>query len=155
MDTASVISGYSVFTDDCLIDSGVINLTSVKDTELRMKEMCKSLFVLLNKYTPDVVTVETTAVVTNAKTQRILTMIVGAVYGYCIENNIEFQMFRPSEWRALISKGEKGKKRKELKEWSKNKVVELFNLSVGDDESDAILIGQAYINKINNERQRR
>ncbi len=35
-------------------------------------------------------------------------------------------MFRPSEWRALISKEEKGRKRDELKQWSVQTVEKLF-----------------------------
>ena len=56
-------------------------------------------------------------------------------------------MFRPSEWRALISKEKKGRKRDELKQWSVQTVEKLFNKKVNDDEADAILIAQALVNK--------
>ena len=40
------------------------------------------------------------------------------------------------------------RKRDELKAWSKRKVLEKYNITdINDDVSDAILVGQAYINK--------
>ena len=78
-------------------------------------------------------------------------MIFGVVYGKCVENEIDFYELRPTEWRKLIDPGKKPRKREELKEWSKQKVKELFNINdVTDDESDAILIGRAYINLFKN-----
>ena len=74
-------------------------------------------------------------------------MILGAVYGWCLVHNVYFEMLRPTEWRALISKEKKGRKRDELKAWSVRKVKELFGIDVTDDESDAILIGLAYVKK--------
>lgn len=91
-----------------------------------------------------------TVVARNVQAQRLLTIILGAVYGWCVTNNIYFKMLRPSEWRALISKEKKGRDRHALKKWSIDTVKKLFNIDVTDDESDAILIGQAYINKCNN-----
>ena len=42
---------------------------------------------------------------------------------------------------------QKGTIQEELKEWSKQKVKDLFDIdNVSDDVSDAILIGMAYIN---------
>lgn len=93
------------------------------------------------------VVIETPTVIRNPKTQRLLTMIFGAVYAICIKCGHDFQELRPSEWRKLIDPGKKPRTRKELKEWSKEKVKEIFGVcNVNDDVSDAILIGQAYIN---------
>ena len=59
-----------------------------------------------------------------------------------------YESLRPAEWRSLISKEKKGRKRDELKIWSINKVNELFGVTLSqDDESDAILVAQAIINK--------
>ena len=76
-------------------------------------------------------------------------MIFGAVYSTCIRNGFDFQELRPTEWRKLIDPGKKPRKREELKEWSKQKVKELFGIeNVNDDIADAILIGEAYCRKM-------
>ena len=75
---------------------------------------------------------------------------MGCVYLF---NDVSCHFFRASEWRSLVKdKDEKlPRKRIELKEWSKNKTRLLYDIEVeNDDISDAILIGRAYINMIDN-----
>lgn len=105
---------------------------------------------LITYYSSTTIVIETPVVIRNPQVQRMLTMIFGSVYTICILNNIEFQEIRPTEWRFLVDSGKKPRKREELKEWSKQKVKELFNKDVTDDESDAILIGQAFLNMLKN-----
>lgn len=101
-------------------------------------------------YSPTTIAIETPVVVRNPQVQRMLTMVFGSVYTICILNDIEFQELRPTEWRSLVDHDKKPRKREELKEWSKQKVKDLFNKDVTDDESDAILIGQAFLNLLKN-----
>jgi len=103
--------------------------------------MVSSIYDLINYYSPAIITIETPVVVRNPQVQRSLTMIFGTVYGKCIHDNIDFQELRPTEWRKLIDSGKKPRKREELKEWSKQRVKDLFELDVNDDVSDAVLIG--------------
>ena len=99
---------------------------------------------------PDIIVAEEMVVTRNAKTARNLTMVLGALLGKCLDNHIDWQTLRPTEWRKLIDSGKKPRKREELKEWSKQKVKDLFDIdNVSDDVSDAILIGMAYINMFN------
>lgn len=153
LDTSTASSGWCIYDNNEYVKSGVINLKKNKDNDNRMQNMCLSILLLLENQQPDMIVIENTAVLTNAVTQRKLTMILGVVYSYCIKSNIPLHILRPSEWRALISKEKKGRKRNELKLWSVNKVKELFNISVTDDESDAILIGKAFLNKIKDEKK--
>lgn len=150
IDSSTSCSGWATFINGMYNTSGVIDCKKIKDNDTRMKEMCTSLLSLLDKEMPDIVVVELTAVLTNANTQRKLTMILGVVYGWVITHTgTDFYMLRPAEWRSKIkNKNEKnGRKRDELKQWSIAKVKELFNVDViSDDQSDAILIGQALIN---------
>lgn len=153
LDTSSSSTGWSMFTNGEYIKSGEINLKKIKDTQERLKQMIieiDNLLMLLSEPNTDVtVVIETPVVVRNPQVQRLLTMIFGAVYTICLQRNIEFQELRPTEWRKLIDSGKKPRKRDELKEWSKQKVKELFKIDdVNDDISDAILIGQAYINMV-------
>ena len=101
---------------------------------------------------PDIVVTELTVVNRNAEAQRNLTMILGAIRYKCLELKIEYHSLRPTEWRKLIkNKDEKiPRKREELKKWSINKIKENYNIEThSDDLSDAILIGQGYINSFN------
>ena len=149
-DTSSSSSGWAFFIDGRFYKYGVIDLKDNKDTNTRMKEMVSEIYKIIDYYSPAIVTIETPVVVRNPQVQRILTTIFGSVYGKCVEMKIDFYDLRPTEWRKLIDSGKKPRKRNELKEWSKQKVLELFNLNVNDDIADAILIGQAYINMYKN-----
>lgn len=147
LDTSSTKTGWSYYVNGNFADSGVLNFSKQKNSDIRMQDMVNSIYEKLSTLKVDIVAIETTAVTRNASSQRMLTMILGAVYGWCVSNNVEFVMFRPSEWRALISKEKKGRKRDELKQWSVQTVEKLFRKKVSDDEADAILIAQALVNK--------
>lgn len=147
LDTSSSKSGYSIFINGEYMNSGVIDWHTEKNSDIRLHKMCISLLYVLNQEQPNIVVAEMTAVTRNASAQRMLTMILGVIYGWCIVHNVEFVMLRPTEWRALISKEKKGRKREELKAWSIKTVKEKYGLEVSDDEADSILIGQSLINK--------
>lgn len=146
LDTSTSSTGWAVYINGNLSEYGV--LTNGKgDTQSRLHNMIKSIFDLISSYSPAAIVIETPVVVRNPKVQRLLTMIFGAVYGKCVVDHIEFNELRPTEWRKLIDSGKKPRKREELKEWSIKKVKDLFYIeNINDDMSDAILIGQAYIN---------
>ena len=150
-DTSSSATGWCIYINGEYQKSGVFDLNEFKDTsEERLKYMCTLILNFLDKEKPDLVVAEMTVVSRNAAGQRLLTMILGVVYCWCIQNDVYFEMLRPTEWRKLISDEKKGRKNKELKAWSKAKVKELFGIDVGDDESDAVLVGMALINKYKN-----
>ena len=148
-DSSTKSTGYAVFSNGLLLEYNLINLKDVINTVKRICLMITKIFETCEKYKPKTIVTEMTVVTRNAQVQRELTMILGAIYGYCIKNQINYKSLRPTEWRKLISTEKKPRKRDELKLWSKKKVKELFNIEkVNDDISDAILIGQAYINMI-------
>lgn len=150
LDTSTSSTGWAYFENGKYVVSDVISIKNQKDTDLRMEQMISEIYRLIECYSPTVVVTEMTVVVRNPAVQRMLTMILGAVYGNCVVNDIDYYSLRPTEWRKLIDPGKKPKKRDELKEWSKQKVYELYGIdNVTDDVSDAILIGQAYVNMIN------
>lgn len=124
-----------------------MDFSKIEDTDERIKEMILKIYTMIKEIRPMIVVTEMTVVNRNAQAQRNLTLILGAIQGKCLEKNIAYYSFRPTEWRKKISEEKKPRKRAELKEWSKNKVSELFDIEdINDDISDAILLGQAYIN---------
>lgn len=152
LDTSTTSTGWALFANGEYRNSGSINLKTIKDSGERLLKMVKEIQIMINTYPPGTtVVIETPVVVRNPQTQRMLTMIFGVVYGECARRDLNFEELRPTQWRKLIDSGKKPRKRDELKEWSKEKVKELFGLDdVNDDISDAILIGQAYVNKRRN-----
>ena len=145
IDSSTTSSGYSIFINGEYIRSDCINLKKAKGDKL--PQMVIELFNIIDSERPDTVVVEEMSVVRNAQTARKLTMILGAIYGKCLDEKIEWYSLRPTQWRKW-AKDENEKlprKREELKEWSKDKVLSLFNITVNDDVSDAILIGYGFI----------
>lgn len=149
LDTSTKISGYAVFNDKRLTCYSSIDKSDIKDADTRMQLMATELIDLIEMEWPDRIVVEETVVTRNAQTQRMLTMILGVIYGVCIKHGILYYSSRPAEWRKAVREVDEKlpHKRKELKKWSINKVSELYGIQeVSDDISDAILIGQAFIN---------
>lgn len=149
-DTSTNSTGYAVFIDGKYERYGLIDVKDVKDTQGRMSEMIKQIYHIIDCEYPDICIWEVPVVSRNVQAQRNLTMITGAIFGKCIENDIFCYSFRPTEWRKLVSKKDEKlpRKRDELKEWGKEKVKNLFGIDIDiDDITDAILVGFAYMNK--------
>lgn len=149
LDTSSKVTGYAVFNNGKLIRYSSIDKSDIKNGDERMQDMVRFLIILIEREAPDIVVVEETVVTRNPQTQRMLSMILGAVFGTCVSNHFTYCSLRPTQWRKAV-RGDDEKlprKRDELKMWSINKVAELFDINdISDDVSDAILIGQAFIN---------
>lgn len=111
--------------------------------------MMSQLFNLLNNETPDIVIAEEESISRNMNTTRQLVMIIGALKGWCMANNIFFDTYPPNIWRKLVAyEDEKIPTKREIaKAWAVSKVKNLYNINEDNDNiCEAILIGQAYIN---------
>ena len=149
-DTSTSSTGYAVYLSGKFHRYDLLNFKHIKSTEERIKEMILKIYDIIETEKPQIVVAEMTVVTRNAQAQRNLTMILGAIQGKCLENNIFFSLLRPTEWRKLVNneKEKLPRKREELKQWSKQKVSDILGINdINDDISDAILIGQAYINR--------
>ena len=150
MDTSTSSTGYAVYISGKLHRYDLIDFKRIKNTDERIKEMILKIYEIIETEKPQIIVAEMTVVTRNAQTQRNLTMILGAIQGKCLENNIFFSLLRPTEWRKLVNneKEKLPRKREELKQWSKQKASDILGINdINDDISDAILIGQAYINR--------
>lgn len=148
-DTSTSSTGYAIYLSGTLHRYDLLDFKRIKNTDERIKKMILKIYEIIEIEKPQIVVAEMTVVTRNAQAQRNLTMILGAIQGKCLENNIFFSLLRPTEWRKLVSdENEKlPRKREELKQWSKQKVSDIMGINyINDDISDAILIGQAYIN---------
>lgn len=88
----------------------------------------------------------------NNATHRAL-MWLQAALAFLIHDNypdIEIEYIYPSSWRATCGiKNGRGIKRTTLKEEDIAFVKRIYNINVNDDEADAICIGYAQVNKLN------
>lgn len=149
LDTSSRCSGFSVYKNGKLADYGCIDYTKFKGgTEARRDAMCLSLLRKLNEVNPDIVAIEED-VIGSSTTTRLLSMIIGVVYAWCLAKNRDFEMIQPSVWRGTVQDRDNPypKKREDVKEWDKQRAQELFGITDNDDVCDAVLLGYALIKK--------
>lgn len=144
IDSSTKATGISVYVEGKLHTQELIKADST-DSEDRMKKMIDGVYESMRYHEPDIVAIETPTVCRNQQTQRQLTMVFGAIYGFCVDNNIFFKAYRPSEWRKYWKDDVMPRKRAELKEWAIKKVKNEYDKEVSDDVAEAILIGGAYI----------
>jgi Holliday junction resolvasome RuvABC endonuclease subunit len=141
-DTSSNKTGWALFINGKYAESGVIDLHKHKNSEERIKEMCLSITSLIFDKSPNHVVIEQLPSTRNADTTRKLSRIIGAVFYYCISNNIEYSEMPCSTWRKLV--GIENSKRNKAKADSMNHVLQKYKLDINDDEADAINICEAY-----------
>ena len=150
-DTSTKDTGCAVFKNGKFTRSLVIDVSTEKNSDVRIDSMIRSIYVLIEESKPFIVVAELTSITRNADTQRKLTMILGAVKGKCVDKNIDFYAYRPSEWRSLVKdKDEKvPRKRQEQKQWALDKCHKIgYENVIDDNEAEAILIGMAYIKQM-------
>lgn len=74
-------------------------------------------------------------------------MLTGVVFGYTVSNDAHFESFEAKKWRSTIDSAFAKMKREDAKQWGIEYVKNRYGITVEtDDESDAVLIGQAQIN---------
>ena len=147
-DTSTKKTGVAMFVDGKLQAYKIIDLSDIKNTDGRFRRMIEIIYETIDDTDPDTVIVEEMVVPRNPQTQRMLTMILGAIYGKCLSLSIHYCSLRPTQWRKLVRDEEEKlpKGRDDLKEWSIKKVEELYGVKgIDDNVSDAILIGRAYL----------
>lgn len=150
LDCSTRCTGMAVWENDKYKTSHVIDLSKNKDIDKRIIEMSKLLWSGLDYYSPTSVYIEDTYCGGNPDTQKKLNRVQGVVFSWCLQNNAQFVLLAPSTWRKYIPDFPNGKsvKRPIQKAFSVQYVSEHYDTltdTLTDDESDAILIGEAAI----------
>ena len=152
LDTSTTSTGWAVFQNGIYQDSGVIDeFKKEKNGYKRLGLMVKKLLMYIEQLNPDIIVIEKDVVFGNMKVIDMLMKIIGAVYGFCLKNEITYYEFAPSEWRKYVKLQVFGRKRTEFKQASIKYVKDNFNKEVNDDEADAICVGIAYCKKFKGE----
>lgn len=150
LDQATKTSGWAIFDDDRLIKYG--SWTSKGDDHDEKISLTKSFMAsMINSWNPDIVTLEDIQLqnMTFMKEGRggmavtvykTLAALQGVLINYLYENHIEYSVVAPATWRNFSEI--KGKSRTEKKINAQLKIKNLYDVSVTNDEADAILIGR-------------
>lgn len=144
-DQASITSGWAVFDNDQLVKYGKWTSEGTHSTERIAKT--KYWFIsMVENWKPDQVILEDIqlqkfgengeAVLTFKK----LAHLQGVLKNYCYENQIPYSIVPSTTWRAFSEI--KGRARQDKKKNAQLKVKRFYDISVTQDEADAILIGR-------------
>lgn len=141
IDQSTTSSGYcicDIAKNFEIVEYDVIKVTG--DFEERLIKMCKGIELLLKNRIIELIILEGVFKLCNTKVFGELSQLLGALKELANIYSIPVKVISSSEWRKLFNVPPKAK-RKELKQLSKNYVLENFGLSVIDDVSDAICLG--------------
>ncbi len=115
-----------------------------KKPKARLDGMISQIYQKIIDEHANIVVVEDEVVGENIHATVVLSKIIGAIIGKCIELNIPYLCYAPSQWRSKHGIQDSKAKRQELKRMAIDKVKEIYNSDVSDDEAEAILIGAAW-----------
>lgn len=141
LDQSTKVTGWCIFHDGELVDSGSIDLHTIKDSKKRINQMYEEMVRLITNDC-DTVIIEDTQYQNNAQSYKILCQLQGMLFASCYQNNINVKVVKPSEWRKKLGfyMG-RGIKRKELKKQAIHYVQANFGESYkNEDECEAICI---------------
>ena len=142
IDSSTKVTGVAIWDGDTLIHSETINFEKITPMEKRFPLMTLMILHVLQEHMPDVVYIEECVVNRNVQTQRFLVRLQGAVAGWCLQHNCDFETVRPIEWRKRLGfKQGRNTKREELKAQAFSHVCEKYNQEFSEDECEAICIG--------------
>lgn len=160
IDDATTITGWSIFDGEELIRYGTI--TMIEFTAIaRTSSLKKWLINMIQNWKPDIVCIEDIQLqqlgekngdnVEGVTTFKILAQLQGVILNILYEMDINYEVVYPAAWRKCCDI--KGKSRNDKKRSAQMKIKEWYDVSVTQDEADAICIGKyiSAIDKKNNE----
>lgn len=142
IDQASKKSGISVFIDGEYDHSAVLTVNEKLPIMERMKQMYDKIKDYIETENPDWVSIENVQYQNNFKTYQQLSQFQGVLFAYFFDKDMPFLLLEPSAWRSFNEI--KGRKRADQKAAAIDKVKELYNIDVTDDEAEAILQGRHF-----------
>lgn len=148
LDQASRTSGYAVFCDDQLIDSGKFTF---EDTDIakRLMKIRNKVEELINEFCIEKIILEDIQcqgnVVNNLETFKILAEVIGVLTELAVEKNLPYELVYSTVWKSTLQI--KGRTRPEQKKNAQQYVLNTYGKKVTQDESDAICIGAHYTKK--------
>ena len=145
LDQATHISGFSIFDDKKLVLHGVLEV--YEDNEIERDNHIKQwLISIIESWSIDIVALEDIQLQqfnnrdVGITTFKILARLQGILMECCYEMGVDYVLCPPATWRAHCKV--KGRTKADKKKSMQLIVKELFDISVSNDEADAIGIGK-------------
>ena len=142
LDQSSRITGWAVFEDDKLIDSGKFTVSD-DDIGIRLVKIRKKVLELISQFEIDKVYFEDIQlqgnVTNNVQTFKVLAEVFGVIYETLKEIDMPNETVLAGTWKSKL--GIKGARRDEQKRNAQAYVQNTYGKKVSQDESDAICIG--------------
>lgn len=145
LDQATHLTGYAIFDNKDLVTSGVFQ-TELGDGIARSNAVKNWLISMVESWKPDIIGFEDIQLQQfNGKnigvtTYKTLAELLGILTETCFENKWPYIVCAPATWRAYNNV--KGKTRVDKKKSMQKLIKQWFDITVTDDESDAIGIGK-------------
>ena len=143
-DQSTRVTGYSIFDDGKYITSGIIDLSKIKETSERTRQMGIMICKKIEEYQPSHIVLEEVQCQGNVDTVKKLARLQGIAIGFAAANNIPLHILEPTKWRASLGYKQGPKvDRKALKQQSLDYVKNNFGFTFSEDRSEAICINEA------------
>lgn len=149
LDVSTNKTGFAVFENGKRKYSMLLDNSKISSVETRSMEMAKDILFELEKYKPTIIAIEDTYCGGNVSTMKKLNRLQGCIWGWCVLNGADFNIYLPSSWRKEFGDLFKGKKRDECKKLAVEYIKNNYKLDVNDDEAEAIMLGEATVIKYN------
>jgi Holliday junction resolvasome RuvABC endonuclease subunit len=156
LDQSTTITGYAVFEDLKLIESGVF-WSKDKNMLTRIEDMYLDIHKKMVEHDIRQFVFEDTFNRLNVQVSKHLAFLQGAIMGLAFVNDYAFNIYMPDAWRSLLGFKKKSKKNpqpdfKTNREYQKHLAIEFANEKYGlmlgekeDDRAEAICIGHAFM----------
>lgn len=145
LDQSSRTTGYAVFQEGQLIDSGKFTYDDF-DFSLRLVKLRKKVISLIEQYNINKVLLEDIQLqgqTNNVTTYKALAEVLGVLEELATELNISHEIVHSQTWKSTLDI--KGRDRATQKRNAQAFVMLNYGKKVSQDESDAICIGTHYI----------
>ena len=146
LDLSTKSTGYAIGENHELINHGCLTASS-NDVVKRIIKIKNQIIQLIKKYNINQIIMEEVLPDTYSHTHKVLTWLQGVVIASATEYNpsILYDFLGASTWRAALHiKQGRGVKRQNLKLQDIKYVKDKYNITVNDDEADAICLLDAY-----------
>ncbi len=139
LDDSTTITGWAVFDDEELVGYGKIEMTQKTPLE-RIAGVKQWMLSMLMKWRPDVVAIEDIQQQKNVQIFKVLAHLQGVLLNTLFENKTEFEIVHVASWRSYCEV--RGRSRAELKKNAQVRIKDWYDVSVSQDEADAICLGR-------------
>lgn len=151
LDQSTQISGWSIYDDDQLVKYGIF-YTSLEKQELRDHAFKEWLINMIHNWKPDLIAIEDIQLQEFRQGKKVdsdnvkgilifktLARLQGVIIECCIEQGIDYIVCPTNTWRAYCKV--KGSTRTDKKRSMQLIVKDKYDVTVSEDEADAIGIG--------------